>query len=242
MSSSLIMPGSPGPAKPPLSGAVYPTTTTEYVNVLAHYHRAEIARMAGWRDRIDRTTNWAITVVAAMLSVSLSTASAHHGVLIFAMLLVLLLLRIEARRYRFFDVYRARVRRMERNYYAQILSPAEQVEEGWARTLGDSIRQPLFLLGPQEAMSRRLRRNYGWLFLILLLAWVLKITSGKLQPGAGVGEFAFSLGDTLGNAALGPLPGWFLIGTVAAFYGWIVYSVTRKYPRRGELAFGNVHV
>jgi len=35
---------------------------------IAHFHRAEIARMAGWRDRIDRTTNWAITLVAAMLS------------------------------------------------------------------------------------------------------------------------------------------------------------------------------
>ena len=67
--------------------------------------------MAGWRDRIDRTTNWAITVVAAMLSISLSTPSAHHGVLLFAMVLVLLLLVIEARRYRFFDVYRERVRR-----------------------------------------------------------------------------------------------------------------------------------
>ena len=76
--------------------------------------------MAGWRDRLDLTSNWAITVVAAMLSVSLSTATAHHGVLLFAMLLVLLLLTIEARRYRFFDVYRSRVRQMERNYFGQI--------------------------------------------------------------------------------------------------------------------------
>src|SRR3954469_10900957 len=100
-----------------------PTTSTEYINVLAHYHRAEVARMAGWRDRIDRTTNWAITVVGAMLSVSLSTPTAHHGVVIFAMLLVLLMLVIKSRRYRFFDVYRARVRRLERSYYAQVLSP-----------------------------------------------------------------------------------------------------------------------
>src|SRR3954453_12000932 len=62
-----------------------PTTSTECVNILAHYHRAEVARMAGWRDRIDRTTNWAITVVGAMLSVSLSTPTAHHGVVLFAL-------------------------------------------------------------------------------------------------------------------------------------------------------------
>ena len=64
-----------------------PLSRGEFVTTISHFHRAEIGRMAGWRDRIDRTTNWAITVVAAMLSLSLSTSSAHHGVLIFAMLL-----------------------------------------------------------------------------------------------------------------------------------------------------------
>lgn len=111
--------------RPTITAPVFPSTSTEFINLMAHYHRAEIARMAEWRDRIDRTTNWAITVVAAMLSVSLSTPAAHHGVLIFAMVLVLLLLVIEARRYRFFDVYRNRVRRIERNYFAQIFAPED---------------------------------------------------------------------------------------------------------------------
>ena len=38
----------------------FPTTSTEFITLIAHYYRAEIARMAGWRDRIDRTSNWAI--------------------------------------------------------------------------------------------------------------------------------------------------------------------------------------
>ena len=230
------------PPTPGITSPVFPTTSTEYINLLAHYHRAEIARMAGWRDRIDRTTNWAITVVAAMLSVSLSTPTAHHGVLIFAMLLVLLLLRIEARRYRFFDVYRGRVRRLERNYYAQILAPEETTELGWYPSLGEDLRTPVFHIGPRQAMSRRLRRNYGWMFLILLLAWIVKITSAKLQPAAGVSEFAFSFKDTLENAALGPLPGWLVMAIVAVFYGWILYAIRRRYTQSGELAFGEVHV
>jgi len=69
-----------------------PATSTEIVNALAHFHRAEMGRMSDWRGRIDRTSNWAITVVAGMLSISLSTPSSHHGVLLFAMLLVFLLL------------------------------------------------------------------------------------------------------------------------------------------------------
>jgi uncharacterized membrane protein len=117
--------------RPTITAPVFPGTPSEFITVMAHYHRAEIARMAGWRDRIDRTTNWAITVVAAMLSVSLSTPTAHHGVLLFAMVLVLLLLVIEARRYRFFDVYRNRVRRMERNYFAQIFSSRRGTTDEW---------------------------------------------------------------------------------------------------------------
>jgi len=228
-------------AAPRLVGPVFPGTRTEFITVLAHYHRAEIARMAGWRDRIDRTSNWAITVVGAMLSVSLSTPTAHHGVVLFAMVLVLLLLTIEARRYRFFDVYRSRVRRLERNYYAPIFAPGIEGEDGWMRTLGEDLRRPIFLIGRQQAMSRRLRRNYGWMFLILLAAWVLKITSPKLQPGGAPAEFALSPFEWLGNAAIGPLPGWLVAVVVAAFYGWIVQATFRRYEG-GELGDGAVHV
>jgi len=227
------------PLRPP--GPPLPSTPTEFVNTIAHFHRAEIARMAGWRDRIDRTSNWAITVMAAMLSVSLSTPTAHHGVLIFAMLLILLLLSIEARRYRFFDVYRARVRRLERHYYAQIFAPLPDPDPDWARLLGEDLRSPQFLLSQSEAMARRLKRNYIWMFLILLLAWLVKITSPKLQQGAQV-DFVQSLEEVVRNAAVGPLPGWAVMIAVAAFYAWLVYVTLRGHQEAGELAHGKVHV
>jgi uncharacterized membrane protein len=210
--------------------------------VLAHFHRAEIARMAGWRDRIDRTTNWAITGVAAMLSLSLSTPSAHHGVLLFAMILVLLLLLIEARRYRFFDVYRRRVRLIERNYFAQVFAPADQVKENWAQALGEDLRQPRFLLTLGTAMSRRLKRNYAWMFLVLLLAWVLKISTPKLQELGTSRDVAGSLEEIVGNAGLGLMPGWLVAVLVAAFYVWIAYATFRNIERSGELTYGDVHV
>ena len=168
--------------RPPLKAPVFPSTSTEFINVMAHYHRAEIARMAGWRDRIDRTTNWAITVVAAMLSVSLSTPTAHHGVLIFAMVLVLLLLVIEARRYRFFDVYRNRVRRMERNYYAQIFAPQDGTTDDWILKLGEDLRQPLFLTSTRQALSRRLQAQ---LLLVVSDSPLRLAGQDDLHPDAG---------------------------------------------------------
>ena len=201
-----------------------PKTPSETLTLLAHFHRAEISRMAGWRDRIDRTTNWAITVVAAMLSVSLSTPTAHHGVLLFAVLLILLLLCIEARRYRFFDVFRRRVRQLERHYYAQIFDAQVDPVDGWAEKLAADLRHPVFHITLAIAFARRLRRNYSWLFLILLLAWVLKISSARLQE-ADRSEPLYTAGEIVSNASIGPLPGWAVLFTVAIFYGWLLVVV-----------------
>jgi uncharacterized membrane protein len=219
-----------------------PKTSSEYITLISHYYRAEIARMQGWRDRIDRTTNWAITVAGAMLSVSLSTPTAHHGVLIFAIILVLLLLVIESRRYRFFDVYRARVRLLERQYFANVFSPDTEADASWMRRLSEDLKRPVFLMSRGIAFSRRLRRNYIWMFLILLVAWLLKISSPKLQPDGGSGHFAHSLSEWENAAAIGPVPGWIMIFAVAVFYAWIVYAALPRHAGEGELAIGDVHV
>jgi len=225
------------PKSPPL-----PATPAETITLLVHYYRGEMARMAGWRDRIDRTSNWAITVVAALLSVSLSTPASHHGVLLFAMLLVTLLLLIEARRYRFFDVYRARVRQLERGYFAQMLSPQSPMPLNWAAPIAQSLRKPAFLMPYREAVCRRLRRNYCWMYLILLLAWALKITSAKLQGEGLEAAQVPSWTDVATNAAFGPLPGWPVLGAVVVFYAVMLFACFHRRPGDGELAHGEVHV
>jgi uncharacterized membrane protein len=222
---------------------IFPTSSAEYVNSLSHYYRGELARMMSWRDRLDRTTNWAITGAGAMLSVSLASPQSHHGVLLFAMVLVFLLLQIESRRYRFFDVYRSRVRLIERNYYARIFAPRELIDPShWMNKLGDDLRLPRFSLSHNEAMARRLRRNYIWLFLIMLLAWMLKITTSSLQPGAGSLQLIHSTGELFNNAAIGYVPGWLIVVGILGFYGWLVYIIIMHREKTGELAYGEVHV
>ncbi len=219
-----------------------PLSSSELVNTMSHFHRAEIGRMAGWRDRLDRTTNWAITVAAAMLSISLSTPTSHHGVLLFAMLLILLLLWIEARRYRFFDVYRARVRQFERYYFAQIFSPQPDFASDWLLIFGESLRAPKFLISQWAAFARRLRRNYIYMYMILLLAWVLKITTPSLQAEGAERNFVNSLREAVANASLGPLPGWLIVASLALFYLGLTGAAFLTRSKEGELGYGEVHV
>ena len=198
-------------------------TSSEFVSTMSHFHRAEdrphgrLARPPGSNER-----NWAITVVAAMLSVSLSTPNAHHGVLIFAMLLILLLLSIEARRYRFFEL-RARVRKIERHYFAQVCSPQAEFASNWLSNLGTACarRNSWFRIGSRRPAASR---NYLYMYLILLLAWVLKISTSSLQPeGVGIG-FVGSVREAVSNAALGPVPGWLVVVIMAASFAALFVS------------------
>ncbi|ENN89272.1 hypothetical protein RHSP_29850 [Rhizobium freirei PRF 81] len=219
-----------------------PSSSAEVTNTLTHYYRGELARMTSWRDRIDRTSNWAITVVAALLSVSLSTPTSHHGVLLFGMMLITLLLMIEARRYRFFDVYRSRVRQLERNYFAQILAPQSEFSNDWALAIASSLRTPRLQLSYAAAAQRRLRRNYCWMYAILLLAWVLKISTPRLQTDSAAQQMAHSWSYVTDNAALGPIPGVFVIVLVAAFYSAIVYGTLHHGRDDGDFVHGEAHV
>ncbi|MGE3306107.1 MAG: DUF2270 domain-containing protein [Rhizobiaceae bacterium] len=227
----------------PLSdpGFGLPSTGTERVNALAHFHRAEMGRLSDWRRRIDQTSTWAITVVAAMLSVSLSTRSAHHGVLIFSMVILLLLLGIEARRYRFFDVYRARVRVLERHYFAQMFD--HKVDDpDWEQHLAESLRRPTFLMSTRVALGRRLRRTYIWMYAIVLFAWGLKLASPRLQFEGLSAESVLTLQHFIENAAVGPVPGWLVLALVAIFYVSLLVILVSTRTEQGELAHGDAHM
>lgn len=220
----------------PLSGE--PMSPQETANVLAHYYRGELSRAISWRDRMDRTTNWAIAALAAILSVSLATPQYHHGVLLFGIALIFLLLLIESRRYRFFDVFRRRMRIFERCYYANLFDPStKHAPEVCLKELGESLRHPQFAVSLNQAMARRLRRNYIWIFLLLLAAWLLKV-AGSVE----VTELVNSPGKLSALATIGWTPGSVVFGLVAAFFGWIVYLMLRYGEVEEERVFGEVYV
>jgi uncharacterized membrane protein len=233
-----MMSSAPQPTRP---GSLLPSNRSETVTVIAHFYRGELGRMAGWRDRIDRTSNWAITVVAAMLSLSLSTPTAHHSLVLFAMLLISLLLMIEARRYRFFDVYRERVRILERHYFANAFNPGEESDESWTERLASDLKSPRFNISLLSAMTRRLRRNYVWMYLILLLAWLLKISTPLLQPVAAHVGWREPLMNMLSSAAAGPVPGWVVLLLVALLYMWVGWLAMQSDPGEENTA-GEVYV
>ena len=78
------------------------------IGALAHLYRGEIYRSTIWRTRLDNTTNWAVVTLGIALSVTFSRSEASPLPLLLAGVLCIVFLIFEARRYRYFNVWRAR--------------------------------------------------------------------------------------------------------------------------------------
>ncbi len=181
----------------------------EFNTAMTHFYRGEVARSNTWRTRLDTTTYWALLLVSATLSFTFSSPLSPHFVIPIITILVAVFLVMEARRYRYYEIWASRVRVIETGYFAQMLAPGSVPrDQEWASHLAADLLTPHFTISVWEAIGRRLRRNYLWLFALLALSWNLKV---YIHP---VPADTFQL--FLQRATVGLVPGWivFIVGFV----------------------------
>lgn len=184
-----------------------PDSTDGVPPFLLDLYRGELDRVTTWRGRLDQTINWAVTIMAAVLTWVFSSPDNPHYLLLIGMLTVMIFHVVETRRYRAYDVFRARVRLIEEDVFAAALDPTEGVEhEEWRAELAADLRRPALKTSFGEASARRLRRVYLPLLVVLLAAWVTRIT--VFTPDEG----------PLASAAVVGVPGIVVVATVALAY------------------------
>ncbi len=191
----------PKPEAHPPDFEHFPLTRQEYISAIVHLYRGEMYRSQVWRTRLDTTSNWAVLTTAAMITFTFGDPTHHHIILLLSNLLITIFLCQEARRFRYFAVYRARVRMLEDTFYMPLLtrrliSPMS----GWSEALATDLDQPKFKTTYFQAIGFRLHRNYAWIFLILMLGWLLKLFIHPTE--------ATSLGVLYERMAVGALPPW----------------------------------
>jgi uncharacterized membrane protein len=182
---------------------------SQFTTAMIHLYRGEVARSNTWRTRLDNTTNWAVVATGAALSFAFSGPGQPHFMIILNTLLVALFLYIEARRYRYYELWATRVRMMEIDFFAAMLVPPFHPGQDWAQMLAASLLEPEFTITIWEALGRRFRRNYLWMFALLALAWAIKII---VHPATTVSRQTF-----LERAAIGPLSGQVVVAAGAIF-------------------------
>lgn len=182
----------------------------EFNTAMAHFYRGEIQRSNTWRSRLDNTTYWAVLTVAGALSFAFSSPSNPHFLIPIISILVAIFLLMEARRYRYYEIWASRVRVIETGYLAPMLAPnGVPRDQEWASHLAADLLTPNFTISVWEAIGRRLRRNYIWLFALLALSWNLKV---YLHPQAAV-----NLDEFVSRATVGLVPGSIVIIVGIAF-------------------------
>lgn len=203
------------------------TERSDFLGLMGHFYRGEMSRATTWRDRLDRTSNWAVVLVASLVTFAFS-AENPHSILLLGMLIVGFFLIIEARRYRMYDVWRTRVRAIEENVFANALEPAGVQQREWRALLSKDLRFPKIKISFLEAAARRLRRIYMALFLILALAWVAHLTLDAGTPWQAVPE-----------ASIWIVPGEVVVGAVAGLH--VLLAALALWPMereaKGELVY-----
>lgn len=179
------------------------------LGAIAHLYRGEVYRSTVWRTRLDNTTNWSIVMMGVALTSTFSSTSASALPLLVVGMLLLVFLVFEARRYRYFNVWRARARYIETHLYAPMLR-GQQVDSGWRDVLARDYETPTHHISFLQALGRRLRRNF---------IWILAIQTGAYWGKIAIHPFpAQNVYDLIGRAAIGPVPG------VAVLIAGVIYS------------------
>ena len=125
-----------------------------YVNAMSHFYRGELGRIMIWRQRLDITTNWAITSSTAIITIAFSNAEVPHIIFFFNLAIVWVMLWIEARRYRFYDAFRARVRMLEAHFLVPMVMENRQMLQGeWKKLVCEDLILPSFQ--DRQTRSRR---------------------------------------------------------------------------------------
>ena len=202
------------------------------ITALAHLYRGEMFQSKIWRTRLDTTSNWSIVVTGIALSVSFSSADASPIPILLVSWVVIIFLFIESRRYLYYDLFRVRVRVLEINFYGPILTGhGMRTDNGWNDLLAADYRIMRFHISFMEALGRRIRRTYGWIFAALLACYLAKIIVHPTPIG--------TLDEVWGRAAVGPLSGQVALGIGVLFHGtWLAIALATL---RAQKAVGLPH-
>ena len=97
--------------------------------------------------------------------------------MVLATLTITLFLWIEARRYRYFELWSLRVRILEKHYFSRLLKgeDSDDSESRWPKELAKTLETQVFPITIREAFGRRYRSVYVWLQGVLAVSWIAHV-------------------------------------------------------------------
>ena len=141
------------------------------------------------------------------------------------MLMNYFFLHLEARRFRTFEISHHRTRIMERFFYPAMLG--DKVDPDWHQLLLGELAKPRSPMNRWDSLGWRLRRNYLWIYVGILIAWIAKLDTVRNK------EVAFTSTTLIDAAHIGSFPGWGVWVLVGMFYLYLLrltVIASKAYP------------
>lgn len=198
--------------------------------MIVHFYRSTVMHADVWRRRLDVTTNWSIVSTVGIVSYAFANPDHPHTSLLLTIPFLGLFLLMESRRYQMYDLWRHRVRLLNRYVVAPSFSPQEGPSEDrvsaelgkLAHALGTSVPR----ISRLDAMGYRLRRNYGYLGIGILFMWLIKLAAHP-KPAA-------DLSEVLERARVANIPGGVIVALVMSVAVGSLYIALRAPTERME--------
>jgi uncharacterized membrane protein len=185
-------------------------------SAFAHLYRGEIHRMKLWRERMDKTTHWAIISLFGILTWVFSSSGRPHYLLLFGVVVITIYAIIEGRRYKGYEMWHQRIRKLQRNVFSSGFSSDTHNDANWQSKLADSYAKPSPNISTREAVTHRFKQVYGYLISILLMSWFINV-------------FVISNGDWHKIASIGTVSGFFILAIVVIMCVLVVLGFLYPY-------------
>lgn len=186
---------------------------------MTHFYRGELGRMMEWRKRFDATANWAIIGTGSLFAFAVRNPDMLNETMLINLMVLGFFSFIEARRYRFYDAFRARVRMLEAHFIVPTLIGGERrpLEGSWRTHLIEDLITPSFKCTFAFALGRRFRHIYGALHLFVLFGW-----------GALTAVESHTLKGWVDSFGLGRVPGWMVLLLVSLYVAGLTTTIIRS--------------
>jgi uncharacterized membrane protein len=116
-----------------------------------------------------------------------------------------------------------------------VMENREMLHGEWKKLVCEDLILPCFKISKLEAIGRRLKRNYVFIFILILMAWIIKIFLHAGEPINDLASFYQAL-------RIGHIPSWLVASIVAGtFVSVISITVYVSKKSSGEISEFGTH-
>lgn len=146
----------------------------KYLQVVAHFYRGEMNRMTVYRQRLDTTTQYTISLSSIMIIYYMSYNCSIYFPL-FILFLIMFFCFLETRRYQYFLISQKRIKLLEEGFFINTIFNDDNTNIEWKHNFINNLKNTNYIFPFHKSFIIRYKRYYIWITDFILGCWLLKL-------------------------------------------------------------------